>query len=173
MVSDASRPSKTQQKKYMHALQEMGAELVSLNDAQLASIVLPDTLREAVMAAKRMSRFEARRRQLQYIGKLMRDVDPEPIRARLDGWKAASRAQTARLHRIERWRERLIEDDEALNEFIAAHPQADAQQVRTLVRAARRERLEGAPPKHYRALFHAVRDVVEIDTEESGTNDDQ
>ena len=173
MVSDASRPSKTQQKKYMHALQEMGAELVGLNDAQLAAVPLPETLREAVMAAKRMSKFEARRRQLQYIGKLMRDVDPGPIRAQLDGWKATSRAQTARLHRIERWRERLIEDDEVLNEFIAAYPQADAQQLRALVRTARRERLEGDPPKHYRALFHAVRDVLEPNMEESGSHDEQ
>jgi ribosome-associated protein len=173
MVSDASRPSKTQQKKYMHALQEMGAELVSLNDAQLESIALPEALREAVMAAKRMSRFEARRRQLQYIGKLMREVDPEPIRARLDGWKASSRAQTARLHRIERWRERLIADDEALAEFIAAHPATDVQQLRVLVRNSRRERLEGRPPKHYRALFHALRDTLEPDTEATPTHDDQ
>ncbi|MGQ0750365.1 MAG: ribosome biogenesis factor YjgA [Betaproteobacteria bacterium] len=173
MVSDAPRPSKTQQKKHMHALQEMGAELVGLNDAQLASIALPEPLREAVMAAKRMSRFEARRRQLQYIGKLMREVDPEPIRARLDGWKASSREQTARLHRIERWRERLTEDDEALSEFIAAHPRADARQLRALVRNTRRERLEGRPPKYYRALFHAVRDTLELDTEATHTHDDQ
>jgi ribosome-associated protein len=173
MVSDASRPSKTQQKKHMHALQDMGAELVGLNDAQLAALPLPETLREAVMAAKRMSAFEARRRQLQYIGKLMRDVDPDPIRAQLDGWKATSRAQIARLHRIERWRERLIADDEVLNEFIAAHPQADAQQLRALVRNTRRERLENRPPKHYRSLFHALRDVLEPTMEESGSHDDQ
>lgn len=173
MVSDAPRPSKTQQKKYMHALQEIGAELVGLNDVQLAAVPLPETLREAVMAAKRMSRFEARRRQLQYIGKLMRAVDPEPIRAQLDGWKASSREQTARLRRIERWRERLIEDDEALSEFIAAHPKADAQQLRALVRNTRRERLESRPTKHYRSLFHALRDVLEPNMEESDAHDDQ
>ena len=97
MVSDDTHPSKTQQKKQMLRLQDMGAELLALNEAQLAAMALPDNLREAVCAAKRMTKFEARRRQLQYIGKLMRTVDPDPIRASLDAWKAASHEHTARL----------------------------------------------------------------------------
>jgi ribosome-associated protein len=173
MVFDDTRPSKTQQKKLMLSLQELGAELVALNDTQLASMALPEALRDAVLAAKRMSKFEARRRQLQYIGKLMRAVDPEPIRARLDGWKANSREQTARLHRIERWRERLIADDQALGEFIAAYPNVDAQQLRALVRNTQRDRLENRPPKHYRVLFHLIRDALAIDTEETGKYDEQ
>ncbi|MGQ0524217.1 MAG: ribosome biogenesis factor YjgA [Betaproteobacteria bacterium] len=173
MVSDDTRPSKTQQKKLMLSLQELGAELVALNDTQLASMALPEALRDAVVAAKRMSKFEARRRQLQYIGRLMRAVDPEPIRARLDGWKANSREQTARLHRIERWRERLIADDQALGEFIAAYPNVDAQQLRALVRNTQRDRLENRPPKHYRVLFHLIRDSLAVDTEETGKHDEQ
>ena len=160
MVSDDTRPSKTQQKKQMLRLQDMGAELLALNEAQLAAIALPDNLREAVCAAKRMTKFEARRRQLQYIGKLMRTVDPDPIRASLDAWKAASHEHTARLHRIERWRERMLADDAALAEFVAAHPHADAQQLRALVRNTQRERAENKPPKNYRALFQLIREAL-------------
>lgn len=160
MVSD-DRPSKTQQKKYMLSLQQLGAQLVALNAAQLDSITLPENLRDAVTAARRMTRFEARRRQLQYIGKLMRNVDPEPIRARLDAWKTVSHAATARLHSTERWRARVLADEAALAAFIAAHPHADAQQLRTLVRNAHRERAAGRPPRHYRALFQFVRAVLD------------
>lgn len=169
MVSD-DRPSKTQQKKHMLALQALGAELAALNDAQLDSIALPEALRDAVIAARRISSFEARRRQLQYIGKLMRSVDPEPIRARLDAWKASSNGQAAQLHRAERWREEMLEGDEALDRFIAAHPHADAEQLRVLVRNTRRERAQAKPPRSYRALFRLVRDALE-DKEDAGLHE--
>src|SRR5687767_5223205 len=91
-------PSKTQRKREMHDLQALGAELVELNEQQLASIELPERLLDAVQDARRMTKFEAKRRQLQYIGKLMRNVDPEPIRNRLAAWKAVSTEHTARLH---------------------------------------------------------------------------
>lgn len=160
-MTDNTRPSKTQQKKHMLALQNLGAELVALNDEQLASVALPENLREAVAAARRITTFEARRRQLQYIGKLMRTIDAEPIRARLDVWKSSSREHSARLHRIERWRERLLADESALAEFIANHPQADAQQLRALVRNTQRERAENNPPRSYRALFQLIRATLE------------
>ena len=165
MVNDDTRHSKTQQKKHMLALQDLGAELVALNEEQLASMTLPDSLREAVTAAKRITRFEARRRQLQYIGKLMRTVDAEPIRARLETWKSSSREHSARLHRIERWRERLLGEEGALAEFIGDHPQADAQQLRALVRNTQRERAANKPPRSYRALFQLIRATLEQDAE--------
>src|SRR5438128_9573144 len=84
------RPSKTQRKREMHDLQSLGTELVGLSEQQLASIELPERLLDAVMEAKHMTKFEAKRRQMQYIGKIMRDVDPEPIRERLAAWKAVS-----------------------------------------------------------------------------------
>lgn len=172
MVSHDTPISKTQLKKHMLALQKLGAELVALNDEQLASIPLPETLRDAVAAARCMTRFEARRRQLQYIGRLMRSVDPEPIRARLDIWKASSREHTARHHRIERWRETLLDDERALGEFIARYPQADSQQLRMLVRGAQRERTENRPPKHYRALFQLIRTVLSA-SEEGAAHESQ
>ena len=162
------RPSKTQLKKQMHDLQALGAELVELNDEQLASVELPERLLDAVHAARRMTKFEARRRQLQYIGKLMRDVDPEPIRSRLDAWKSVSRAHTARLHLLERWRTRLIEDDTAINELMREYPRADAARVRLLVRNAHRERETGQPPKSYRALFQLLNETIAESGAEGG-----
>ena len=153
-------PSKTQRKKQMHALQDLGAELVALNEDQLTAMALPDNLRDAVIGAKGITKFEACRRQLQYIGKLMRTIDPEPIRARSDVWKATSREHTAQLHLIERWRERLLADESAIGELLNTYPRADAQQLRTLVRNAQRERLLESPPRSYRALFQALREII-------------
>jgi len=145
----------------MDALQAIGAELVALSAHQLDSIELPDSLREAVVFARSMKPNESRRRQLQYIGKLMRQVDPAPIRARLDALMSVSAEHTAQLHHIERWRERLIAEPLAVSEFIAAYPEADSQQLRTLIRNVADERTRGKPPKHYRALFQMIRTLVE------------
>jgi ribosome-associated protein len=145
----------------MDALQAIGAELVMLNTHQLDSIELPENLREAVVFARSMKPNESRRRQLQYIGKLMRQVDPAPIRARLDALMSVSAEHTAQLHHIERWRDRLVAEPLAVSEFIAAHPGADSQQLRTLIRNVTEERSRGKPPKHYRALFQMIRGLVE------------
>lgn len=154
-------PSKSQRKRDMDALQDIGEELTQLNEQQLAGVELPESLRDAVLEARAMKRNEARRRQMQYIGKLMRQVDPAPIRARLNAFLSVSAEHTARLHRIERWRERLIDEPQALSEFIAAYPEADSQQLRTLIRNIGDERARSKPPKHYRALFQMVRGLVE------------
>lgn len=153
-------PSKTQRKKDMHALQDLGAELVELNERELATVDLPESLRDAVVAAQRMTKFGARKRQLQYIGKLMRNVDPEPIRERIDAFKSMSNAQTARLHLLERWRARLLEDENAITELLAAHPRADASRIRLLLRNAQRERAAGEPPKSFRALFQLLNETI-------------
>ena len=153
-------PSKSQRKRDMDALQDIGEELTQLNEQQLASVELPENLRDAVLAARAMKRNEARRRQMQYVGKLMRQVDPAPIRAKIDGWLSVSAEHTARLHQIERWRERLLDDPAALAEFIAAHPAADSQQLRTLIRNTEQERERGKPPKNFRALFQMIRDLT-------------
>ena len=154
-------PSKTQRKKQMHELQDLGAELVELSEQQLATIDLPENLLDAVMDARRTTKFEARRRQLQYIGKLMRFVDPAPIRERIDAYKAVSIAHTARLHTIERWRTRLLEDESALTELLGTHPTADAVQFRLLIRNALREREAGLPPKSFRALFQLLSETIQ------------
>lgn len=161
VTHDDDQPSKTQRKKQMTALQDLGAELLTLSDSQLASVPLPESLRDAVLEARRITDFEGRRRQVQYVGKLMRLVDPEPIRSRVDAFKASSREETTFLHEIERWRERLIEDEAAFAGLLDAYPHADAQHLRTLARNARRERAENRPPRGYRALFKALRSLLE------------
>jgi ribosome-associated protein len=153
--------SKTQRKKAVHQLQALGEALVELSDDQLAAIELPEALRDAVMAARRITKFEARRRQLQYIGKLMRRVEVEPIRAALDAMLAGSRRQIAAHKRIEAWRERLLAGPEALDELIAEYPAADARLLRALIHGALRERDAGSPPRSFRELYQALREVVE------------
>lgn len=159
-TDDDSAPSKTQRKKAMLALQNLGEDLVALSPEQLAKFDLPETLLEAVKAARRITQHEARRRQGQYIGKLMRDIDPEGIRAQLDRIKGTSAAATAHLHRLERWREQLIDDDAAVESFAAEYPGCDVQQLRQLIRNARRERDEHKPPKAFRQLYQLLKEII-------------
>lgn len=150
------RPSKTQLKQRMHELQALGARLVELSPEQLDSMNLPEFLRDALQETQRTSGRESRRRQLQYVGRLMREVDPEPIREKLAVWDGQSRGHTARVHLAERWRERLLEDEAALAELTALRPGLDIQRLRNLIRNARAERDAGKPPKSFRELFRAL-----------------
>jgi ribosome-associated protein len=159
-VQAEEKPSKTERKRVMHELQALGERLIGLNSEQLAAIALPENLHEAVEQARRIRKHEARRRQLQYIGRLMRDVDPEPIREKLKVWDGVSTEETARLHRIERWREELLGNDGAIGALVHAHPGTDTQRLRALVRNAREERNSGRPPRAYRELFRALRDII-------------
>jgi len=159
-VQDEEKPSKTQRKREMHELQGLGARLVELNPGQLDEIGLPEDLRNAIEFAQRTTKHEARRRQLQYIGKLMRSVDPAPIREKLKIWDGVSVEHTAKQHRVERWRDRLIEDESAVEELLRAHPGIDARHLRALARKARAERAAGSPPRAYRELFRALRAIV-------------
>ena len=153
-------PSKTQRKNDAHARQDLGAALVALNRDRLSQVELPESLRDAVLAAQKITAHEGRRRQLQFIGKLMRNVDPAPIQARLDAWKSASAEQIAHLHRIEHWRDRLLAEPAAIGELANEFPQADLQQLRTLIRNTLREREQNKPPKNYRALFQSLREII-------------
>jgi ribosome-associated protein len=153
-------PSKTKIKKQMIALQELGETLAALNKDQLKELDLPDSLREAIHEVKRMTKFGAISRQMQYIGRLMRDVDPAPIQAKLDIWNGTSRQHSAWLHQVERWRERLLEDPNAITELLAAHPQADAQHLRSLIRNAIKEKEQMKPPKNFREIFQVLREII-------------
>jgi ribosome-associated protein len=151
--------SKTKRKQEMHELQALGTALVGLSDAHLERMALPEELAQAVLEARRIGSHEARRRQMQYIGRLMREIDPEPIRAQLAALEGGSAQARASHQRLEHWRARLMEDDGALTEFARAHPVADLQQLRTLIRNARREQAESRPPRAYRELFRAIREA--------------
>jgi ribosome-associated protein len=159
-MQDEEKPSKTRRKREMHELQALGARLVELNPEQLTVVGLPEDLRDAIAQLGRMTKHEARRRQMQYIGRLMRSVDPGPIREKLKVWDGISAEHTAQQHRVERWRDRLLEDEATVDELLSAHPGIDARRLRALARKAREERAAGTPPRAYRELFRALREIV-------------
>lgn len=159
-ASSAEGRSKTQRKKAMHDLQALGAELVRLPRDRLLKIDLPDELREAIDFAHRVTSHEGRRRHMQYLGKLMRQVDADAVRAQLADATGESRAAVALMHAAERWRDRLMADDAALTEFIAAHAGADVQWLRAAIRAARREVAAAQAPRHARELYRWLHEVL-------------
>jgi ribosome-associated protein len=142
----------------MTALQTLGAKLVALPESQLAEMPMDEKLRDAVLAARRIRSHEGKRRQMQYIGKLMRNVDPEPLRERLDAIDGHSARAAAQHRRLEGWRERLLADDGALTAFAAEYPDADIQAIRTLIRNTRKEQKEAKPPRAYRELFRLIKE---------------
>lgn len=163
--ADQATPSKTQRKQQMEALQTLGEELVALSAERIRKIEIPDELREALRAAQRLTRpDDARRRQMQYIGKLMRSVDAEPIRAALAQVRGDSAQETARLHRLERLRADLLADETLLGTIAERHPAADLQQLRSLRRAALKEQQLAKPPRSYRAIFQMLKELDDAAT---------
>jgi len=153
--------SKTRRKKNMHALQDLGEKLVALTPAQLASLELPERLADAIEQAKRVAGFEARRRQMQYIGRLMREVDAAPIAERVAAQQMSRQRENARHKDAERWRDRLLADESALTELTRSYPSLDTQQLRTLIRNVRKEQAQGRPPHAARALFRTLRTLID------------
>ena len=143
----------------MHELQTLGVALAALPESQLKDMNLGEDLLEALLEVKRIKSHEAKRRQMQYIGRLMRLIDPAPIRSRLAEVEGHSAQATARHRRLETWRERLLADDAALTEFAAAYPVAELQALRTSIRNARKEQKEGKPPRAYREIFRILKDI--------------
>jgi ribosome-associated protein len=157
---DEELVSKTRRKRSAHALQALGEALVALNESQLGQLELPEQLRDAVLLARRINKFGALRRQVQYIGRLMREVDAAAIAAQLEAWKGQSREGVAYLHRVERWRTRLLKSDAALSEFLTQHPGCDVQRLRSLIREARKEQAGHAAPRSYRELFQTLKAAI-------------
>ena len=163
-------PSKTDLKRMSSELQLLGEQLIGLRADLQAELALPDKLIDALAAARTITDFEGRRRQLQFIGKLMRRLDEETlraVRAALDAQRMPSAEATAELHRAERWRDRLLTDDAALGDWVALHPDTDVQGLRALLRQARRDAAPephpGAGVRHsrsYREVFHLVKDQL-------------
>lgn len=154
-------PSKSQQKRDVEALQELGEELVKLPVSQFKRMELPDDLRTAVAACRKITQNGALRRQKQYIGKIMRHIDPAPIQVQLDVFNGVSEAANVKLHQAERWRDKLIADNEALTLFLNSFPDTDATHLRQLIRNARDEAAHNKPPKSFREVFRVVREAIE------------
>lgn len=164
-------PSKTQLKKKMQGLQSLGEELLELTPARLAALALPEKLGDALAGLRRIRDHEGRRRQLQYVGKLMRGIDPAPLREALAEQRLPGARETLALHRAELWRDRLIDDDAALGEFVEAHAEVDVQHLRALLRQARTDRRAqatedrpGQAPRKsraYREVYQLVRHCLD------------
>jgi ribosome-associated protein len=167
-ADEYSGPSKSQLKREMTALQVLGAELVELSRERLAKIEMPERLRDALLDAQRFTKHEAKRRQLQYIGKIMRDVDVAPLRAAMDEVKGKSEAANIRQHRLEKLRTRLMEDEAVFSELARDFPAADLQHLRQLRRNALKEAQLGKPPRAYRELFRELRELEGTEDGESG-----
>lgn len=153
--------SKSQKKREMLALQDLGKELTKHAPARLKKIPMSDALREALNEMHRITANGARARQLQYIGKLMRTEETGPIRAGLEALAGKSHAETAKMHRLEALRERLLDDETMLTELGNLYPDADLHRLRQLRRNAIKERAENRPPKAYREIFQILREFEE------------
>ena len=153
-------PSKSQRKRDSHALQALGERLVGLGDEQLRRVPLTEPLAEAVAVARRVTAREGRRRQLQYIGKLMRTVEVEPLRQALEQLTDGERAASALLHGAERWRQRLLEEPASRQQWLERHPHCPATRLDGLIASARAESAAGRHGRQYRELFRLVRDTL-------------
>lgn len=160
-VTVYDRPSKSQLKRDSTAMQELGREVAALSRERIAQLHLPEKLFDAFIAYQKITAREGGRRQLQYLGRLMRDVDPAPIREALDKFNGASKAEVAQMHLAERWRERLLDDTAALTEFAQRYTPADMTRLRTLIRNAKKEKLENRPPRDYRDLYREIRAAMD------------
>lgn len=152
--------SKSQAKREMLALQALGEQLIGLRQSQIAKIEMPRELRDAVLFAKGLKKGEALRRQMQYIGALMRETDPEPIRKALDEIGSGKTEDAQQFKRLEQWRDALVDgNDKLLEDILDFFPDADRQRLRLLVLNARKEKEGNNPPKSFRSLFRYLREL--------------
>ena len=153
--------SKSQVKREMHELQKLGEELVSLSAASRARIPLDDELRDALQLADKLAnKREAQRRHIQFIGRLMRSRDLEPIETALALLRNTNQAATRQFHKVETWRDKLLADNDTVTDFIAAYPDVDVQQLRQLIRSVKKEQEKQQPPKAYRELFQLIKPLI-------------
>lgn len=161
---DDDSPSKTRRKQQSHELQQLGKALAEWPPQRLKKLDLPEPLLVALLEKQRITAHEGARRQLQLIGKLMRQLNAEQcaqIRERLNSDSAHTQAENAQFHRLERWRERLLENDDVATEWINHYPQTDAQQLRALIRQARKEREQKKAPHAFRELFQYLKQLAQ------------
>jgi ribosome-associated protein len=169
------RPSKTRLKKESHDMQHLGEQLAALSDGQLAGLGLAEFLFDAVQMYKRTKSHEGRRRQMQYVGKLMRRVDVEPIREAVASLQLGHAKDSLALHQAERWRVEMLASDDALTPWMAEHPGCDVQQLRSLIRAARKD-AAAAPEQRsgraFRELFQFIKSQLAADHDPADATDE-
>lgn len=156
-------PSKSQLKREMHALQQLGETLIAMTPTERSRFPLSDDLLRAIDETARIRSHEGRRRHMQYVGKLMRKEDLEAIQSQFDAIENEREQRDHAFHRLEKWRDRLIDEgDDAVDQFMNDYPDADRQTLRQLVRNARREREQSKPPTSARKLFKHLRDSAAL-----------
>lgn len=170
-LTESRRRSKTRAKEEVEALQALGKRLVSVGNDRLKKLDIPESLRDAVLEAKKISSHGALRRQMQFIGKLMRDVDTDPIQEMLDELDGISNKANARFHALEKLRDRLIEDESAITSLKNDYPELDVSALRTLRRNALKEQAEQKPPKAYRAIFQLLKSLESAKAEDKKDTD--
>jgi ribosome-associated protein len=156
------RPSKSEMKRQSDALQKMGETLVEAARDRVKRVPMPEDVRDAILECQQITNHEGRRRQMQFVGKKMRTLDETEvaeIQKAIDSWKGASKSETAAMHALERRRDKLLADDKALTVLLEENPELDVQQLRTLIRNARKEQAENKPPKAYREIFQILKQV--------------
>ena len=156
------RPSKSEMKRQVDALQKLGEALVAEPRDRVKRVPMPEDVRDAILECQTITNHEGRRRQMQFVGKKMRTLDEAEIAAiqqTIDGWKGASKSDTAAMHALERRRDKLLADDKALTVLLSENPELDVQHLRTLIRNARKEQAENKPPKAYREIFQILKQV--------------
>ena len=163
--NQSDRPSKTQLKREMTALQKLGAELIEQSRDRLKNVPMPENLREEILRCQQTKTHEGRRRQLQYVGKVMRQLEQDEITAIqkvVDSWRGVSKAATAALHALEHYRLELLRDESVFRDLLLKHPDLDTQHWRTLIRNARKEQTEAKPAKAYREIFQLLKQLPEF-----------
>ena len=160
---DGTAPSRNELKKQMQDLQELGEAVAALPVDRLDKLKLDERLRDAIDELRRTRSFEGKRRQVQYIGKLMKHENPEPLREAVASFRVGSATDTLALHQAEYWRDQLLAGDDALANWVKEYPATDVQQLRSLVRAARKEKLEPGERhgRAYRDLFRLVKEQMQ------------
>ncbi|MYM25564.1 DUF615 domain-containing protein [Duganella sp. FT135W] len=156
------RPSKSEAKRQSNALQKMGETLVDAPRDRVKRVPMPEDVLDAILMCQTITNHEGRRRQMQFVGKKMRTLDETEIgliQAAIDGWKGASKAETSAMHALERRRDKLLADDNALTALLSEAPHLDVQHLRTLIRNARKEQAENKPPKAYREIFQILKQL--------------
>lgn len=170
---DDSRPSKSELKRQMLALQQLGVDLIELPQRELDRLALPEELCDAIGVAQRIKSREGRRRQLQYIGKLMRQVDHEPIAKLIHERKTGQQHLTREFHALEQMRDDLIERGmPAIDRVLQEYAAADRSRLSQLVRSARKEREREQAPKSARKLFRYLRELAELRRDDPSVEDD-
>lgn len=163
-LKGTNEASRTDLKRESTGLQKLGEALMTLRADLMERLPLTEQLTDALAEAKRITNFEGKRRQMQYVGKLMRQVDEAPLREAVAAAELGTAQQAFQLHELERWRAELIADDDALTRWMTAFPDTDAQQLRSLVRAARRDTAALGPedrqPRSVRELFQFIKPIV-------------